>query len=164
MTAQPETAREQHYSHSDSIYVEASPAQVWDLVTDIKRTGEWSPICKECWWKEPATGVEEGAWFHGRNEANGKTWETQSLVVAAQKPKEFTWMVAGKAVRWSYTLAPEGSGTRLTESWSIPEDGFPLLEKFFGENMESELAVRRDAALSGIPETLAAIKRVAEAG
>jgi ribosome-associated toxin RatA of RatAB toxin-antitoxin module len=39
----------QPFQHSESIIVDATAEQLYDLVTDIGRTGEWSPICRECW-------------------------------------------------------------------------------------------------------------------
>lgn len=150
------------FTHSESLYIDATPQQVWNVVTDIERTGEWSPVCKACWWKEPATGPETGAWFHGRNETDERVWETESLVVAAEEPAEFTWLVGGNAVRWSYTLAPEGNGTLLTESWAVQQGGFDMFDKFFGDDALTQLEARRDAALSGIPATLQAIKKIVE--
>ncbi|MEV0688232.1 SRPBCC family protein [Nocardia sp. NPDC050378] len=152
-----------YYSHSESIQIDATPQQVWDVVTRIERTGEWSPVCRAAWWKEPATGPEVGAWFIGRNEADGKVWETESLVVVAEEPAEFAWMVMGNAVRWGFTLAPAKSGTTLTESWAVQPEGFPTFREIFGDEVEAKLEVRRDAALSGIPATLRAIKQIVEA-
>lgn len=154
--------RDRHYSHSESLSIHASPQQVWDVVTQIERTGEWSPVCRAAWWKEPADGPEVGAWFHGRNEDGGQVWETESLVVAAEEPVEFTWVVMGNAVRWSYSLAPEGDGTILTESWAVQSEGFALFSEMFGIEAVPELEWRRDAALSGITDTLRSIKRIVE--
>lgn len=159
---QQRTDQDSRFTYSESIRINASPQQVWDVVTDIGRTGEWSPICRTCWWKEPATGPEVGAWFHGRNEAGDQVWETESLVVAADEPKEFAWMVAGNAVRWSYVLTPEGDGTTLTESWAVQPAGFEAFREMFGDDWEAQLEVRREAALSGIPATLKAIKKIVE--
>ena len=36
-----------------------------------------------------------GAWFTGRNEVPGRTWETRSKVVAADRGREFAWVVGG---------------------------------------------------------------------
>ena len=157
-----DTERSARFTHSESIAVDATPQQVWDVVTDIARTGEWSPICKACWWKEPATGPEVGAWFFGRNETPERVWETQSRVVAAQEPVEFAWMVNGDAVRWSYTIEPDDDGTTLTESWAVQPAGFELFAQRFGDDADAQLEQRRDAALSGIPVTLAAIKEIVE--
>lgn len=40
--------------------------------------------------------------------------------------------------------------------------GFQVFEEMFGEDAEAQLDVRRNAALSGIPATLKAIKRIVE--
>ncbi|MBD0863659.1 hypothetical protein IA539_21015 [Gordonia sp. zg691] len=75
---------------------------------------------------------------------------------------EFTWMVAGGAVRWSYTLAPDGQGTTLTESWAVQPLGFEKFAEWFGDDATAQLEARRDAALAGIPATLEAIKKIVE--
>ncbi|WP_238418841.1 SRPBCC family protein [Gordonia sp. 'Campus'] len=159
-----DTDRDARFTHSESIHIDVTPQQVWDLVTDIGRTGEWSLICKACWWAEPATGPEVGAYFHGRNETPERVWETRSRVVAADEPREFSWMVNENAVRWSYTIAPDGDGTTLTESWAVQPAGFDLFAERFGDDASRQLEQRREAALSGIPATLAAIKEIAERG
>ena len=51
--------------------VEATPEAVYDLVSDITRTGEWSPVCTSCWWDEEADAGTVGAWFTGHNELPG---------------------------------------------------------------------------------------------
>ena len=65
--------------HSGSIVVACSPEDLYDLVSDITRMGDWSPVCKACWWDEGA-GPQVGAWFTGRNELPERTWETRSPV------------------------------------------------------------------------------------
>ncbi len=45
---------------SGSVVVDATPEQLYALVSDVTRTGQWSPICRECWWDEGA-GPEVGA-------------------------------------------------------------------------------------------------------
>ena len=39
-------------SYSESIVIAASPDAVYDLVSDMTRMGEWSPVCRACWWDE----------------------------------------------------------------------------------------------------------------
>lgn len=53
------------------------------MVSDVTRMGEWSPVCRACWWDEGA-GPRVGAWFTGRNELPERTWETRSVMVAAE--------------------------------------------------------------------------------
>ena len=65
------------HTHSESIVIARSPEDLYDLVSDVPRMGEWSPICKACWWDEGASAAV-GSWFTGRNETPERTWETRS--------------------------------------------------------------------------------------
>lgn len=148
---------------SESISIAATPEQVYAIVSDVTRTGQWSPICKACWWDE-GDGPQVGAWFTGRNETPESTWESRSQVVAATPGKKFAWEVNNGWVYWGYSLAAEDGGTRLTESWKFLPPGIAGFHEIFGERAESEIEARRLAAESGIPATLTAIKAIAEAG
>jgi Polyketide cyclase / dehydrase and lipid transport len=148
--------------HQESVVVAAAPEVVFDLVTDIGRTGEWSPICTGCWWDEPAEGGQAGAWFTGRNETPHRTWETRSRVVVADRPSEFAFLVGDGYVRWGYTFQPASAGTLLTESWHFLPAGIEMFHQKYGERAETEIAERSHAARTGIPATLEAIKRIAE--
>jgi len=152
-------------THTESVRVAVSPEQVYALVTDIARTGEWSPICRTCWWdEEPAVGggPRVGSGFTGRNVTPGRTWETHSTVVAADPGRAFAWEVGEGFVRWAYAMTPVDGGTQLTESWEFLPAGLEMFRSRFGEQAEHEIAVRAEAAHSGIPRTLAALKAVAE--
>jgi hypothetical protein len=149
------------YHYTESIFVARPPAEVYDLVSDVTRTGEWSPICKNCWWDEGA-GAQAGAWFTGHNETPARTWETRSQVVSADRGAEFTWLVGGGRVRWSYTLAASDGGTTLTETWDLLPAGIEHFHNHYGADAENQLVERTQAAHTGIPITLAAIKRIAE--
>lgn len=148
--------------HDESIYVEASPEALYDLVSDVTRTGEWSPVCRACWWDDDASAGQVGAWFSGRNEIPTRTWETRSEVVAAERGREFAWIVGGSYVRWGFGMTAEGSGTRLTESWAYLPGGIARFEELYGDQAQAQIADRTRQALAGIPQTLAAIKQIAE--
>lgn len=139
-----------------------APDELYAMVSDVTRMGEWSPICKACWWDE-GQGPEVGAWFTGRNELPERTWETRSQVVAADPGRKFAWEVNDGWVYWGYTFEPEGEGTRLTESWEFLAKGIEGFRERFGDAADAEIAKRSDAARDGIPATLAAIKKAAEA-
>lgn len=152
------------FEYCESILIDATPEAVYDLVTDISRTGEWSPICRTCRWQD-GDGAREGAWLIGRNEADGQVWETRSQVAVAERGREFAWLVGGKYVRWSYEfeLAADGR-TRLTESWKFLEEGRAMFAEKFGSEADGRIRMRRSQAISGIPVTLVAIKQIAEGG
>lgn len=149
-------------SHEESVTVEASAATLYDLVSDITRTGEWSPVCTSCWWDDEADAGQVGAWFTGHNELPHRTWETRSEVVAAERGREFAWVVGGSFVRWGFGLAAAETGTTLTESWDFLPGGIAMFEEKFGDEALVQITDRTQQALDGIPKTLAAIKRIAE--
>jgi hypothetical protein len=148
--------------HEESVVVAAAPEVLFDLVTDIGRTGEWSPVCTGCWWDNPAEAGQVGAWFTGRNELPHRTWETRSKVVVADRPSEFAFQVGDGFVRWGYTFEPADAGTLVTESWHFLPAGIEMFQQKYGEQAATEIAERTQAARTGIPATLAAIQRIAE--
>lgn len=147
---------------SDSVTVALVPEELYSLVSDVTRIGEWSPVCKACWWDDPAAGAVVGAWFTGRNVLPERTWETRSQVVAAEPGREFAWEVNNGWVRWGFTVEPEGAGSRLTQHWRFLPKGLEGFGERFGADADAQIAERSRLALSGIPATLAAIKATAE--
>jgi hypothetical protein len=97
---------ELHYA--DSTFVARLSDELYDLIADVTRMGEWSPICKACWWDEGA-GPTVGSWFTGSNELGDRIWETRCQVVAAERGREFAWTVGQSVVRWGYTFEPAAS-------------------------------------------------------
>lgn len=149
----------------ESVVVDASPEAVWDLVTSIERTGEWSPVCTACAWEEPYDGPAVGAWFTGRNEHAGRVWETRSQVVESEPGRSFAWLVGGAFVRWGYEVAPaagDGTRTELTETWAFLPEGLAMFRDKYGDDADAQIEDRAAQAHAGIPATLAAIRRIAE--
>ena len=144
--------------HSDSIVVASSPEDLYDMVSDVTRMGEWSPICTGCWWDE-GDSPRVGAWFTGRNEVPDRTWETRCEVVAADPGREFAFVVAGTLTRWGYAFSPADGGTTITESWEFTPTGVAVFEERFGDDAQAQIETRAELARTGIPATLAAIKK-----
>jgi hypothetical protein len=149
-------------SYRESILVACPPDRLYDLVSDVTRMGEWSPICQACWWDDDGGGPRAGAWFTGRNQTPERTWETRSQVVVADPGREFAFEVNNGWVRWGYTFTPADGGTVLTESWNFLPKGIEGFHGRYGDDAEAQIAERTSAAHDGIPVTLAAIKRAAE--
>lgn len=148
--------------YSESIVVARSPEVLYDMVSDVTRMGEWSPVCQACWWDD-GDGPRAGAWFTGRNELPERTWETRSQVVAADRGREFAFEVNSGWVRWGYTFTAVDSGTQVTQSWEFLPAGIAGFHDRYGNGAEAQIANRTEAAHQGIPATLAAIKKAAEA-
>ena len=150
-------------TYSESIVIARSPADLYDMVADVTRMGEWSPVCNACWWDD-GDGPRAGSWFTGRNETPERgPWETRSVVVAASPGEEFAFTVGGSWTRWGYTFTPVAGRTQVTESWEVLPAGVSRFDDRYGDTAEAELAIRYEAARAGIPATLGALKRVAEA-
>ncbi len=143
-------------TYSDSILIPAPPEALFDMVSDVTRMGEWSPVCKRCWWDD-GESARVGAWFTGLNETPERTWETRCEVVAADRGRRFAFVVGGTWTRWTYDFEPTGDATRVTETWEFLPGGITRFEERFGDDAWSQIADRRAAAQRGIPETLAAL-------
>lgn len=138
---------------SGSIVIHRPVDEVYDLVSDVTRMGEWSPICKACWWDE-GDGLRAGAGFTGRNVTAERTWETHSVVEVADRGREFA--------RWGYTFEPADGGTRVTESWLFAQFGLDYFARRYGDAAADQIDERHRSAIDGIAATLAAIKAAAE--
>jgi hypothetical protein len=146
---------------SDSMVIARSPEDLYDMVSDVTRMGEWSPVCTGCTWDE-GDGPYVDAGFTGRNVLPTRTWETHSKVVAADRGREFAFVVGDSYVRWGYTFTQIDAGTQVTESWELLPAGLAMFADRFGPDAESQIADRTQLAHTGIPLTLAAIKKAAE--
>jgi hypothetical protein len=83
-------------------------------------------------------------------------------VVAADPGHEFAWVVGAQIARWGYTFTEVDGGTELVESWEFLPGGDIMFAERFGDAAAEQHADRYEKAVSGIPETLAAIKAAAE--
>jgi hypothetical protein len=143
--------------------IEASPAALYDLVSDVRRMGEWSPECRSCKWIDGATGPAVGARFKGTNARGPARWSTKPKVVVADPGREFAFVTEFRgrdAVKWSYRFEPAASGTTVTESFEILMD----LPKFFAvfERIFMGVKDRKADLEQNIAETLQRLKSVAE--
>ena len=138
--------------YSASIVVARSPEALYEMISDVTRMGEWSPVCKACWWDD-GEGPRVGAWFTGRNELPERTWETRSQVVAADRGREFAFEVNSGWVRWGYTFTAVDSGTRVTESWEFLPAGISGFHGRYGDDARprSRTAPRPRTGYSGHP-------------
>lgn len=145
---------------SVSIHIEASPEAVYDVVSDVRRMGEWSPECRECTWVDGASGPAVGARFKGTNRKGFARWSTTPTVVAADRGREFSF--ATDITRWSYRFAAEGDGTEVTESFEMTADEPRLLD--LGQRYLLRIKDRRADLEEGMRSTLTRIKDAVERG
>jgi hypothetical protein len=142
-----------------TIHVDAPPETVYAVVSDVTRMGEWSPETVRCVWIDGAAGPAVGAKFKGSNKRGLARWSTKPTVVAAEPAREFAFVV-DDLTKWSYRFEPDGTGTRLVESFEMLED-LPL--KFRIADRAMGIKDRVADLESGMTATLGRIKRAVEA-
>ena len=107
-----------------SLHVDAPPAVVWDLVSDVTRIGEFSPETFEARWRRGYDGPEVGAKFKGHVKRNGvgPTYWSACTVTACEPERLFEFSVGTDDVtvnNWGYRLEPDGTGTTVTEYFRL---------------------------------------------
>jgi hypothetical protein len=108
-----------------STLVDASPAEIYSLVSDVRRMGEWSPECRRCEWVDGATGPQAGARFKGTNGRGIARWSTTPTVSVAEPGHEFAFVTSHlgrNMTSWTYRFEPVSQGTRVTESFELLRD------------------------------------------
>jgi len=145
-----------------SIDIEAPPAAVWALVSDISTPARFSSELRSAAW------IEEGVSFRGRNAhpAAGE-WETTSYVTVLLEESVFEYAVgdpANPSASWRWTLEPTGTGTRLTQWMRMgpaPSGLTPAIEAM-PDKEERIIARRLDEHRFNMLATLTGIKELAE--
>ena len=87
--------------------IAAPPEQLYALVSDLPRMGEWSPENTGGKWVKGAAGPAVGAKFEGTNQLGKKKWKTLCTVTVADPGTEFGFDVTAagmKVAGWGFRL------------------------------------------------------------
>lgn len=147
-----------------TVHIDAPPHDVYTLVADVPRMPEFSPEILRCVWADPAAGPIVGARFTAINKVPRRPpWNNHPVVTVADPGREFAFSRTEKfagTVQWRYRFAPEGTGTRLTESYEVVAPltrmGWFIIGTLFGRKD------RRADLRAGMVETLRKLAAVAE--
>jgi hemerythrin-like domain-containing protein len=106
-----------------SVTVEAGVGEVWDVVRDVTRVGEWSHECVGAEWVGGASAAVPGARFRGRNRAGVFRWGRVCEIVSAD-PYELVWRTVPSArypdsSEWRITLDAVDGGTRISQGFQV---------------------------------------------
>jgi hypothetical protein len=109
---------------SVSRVIAADTATLYRLISDVTRTGEWSPETRSARWIGGATGPAAGARFRGVNRWGLVIWARTCVVEEAEPGKRFVFRTLpapgiSDSTRWSYEFEDVPCGTRVTESYEI---------------------------------------------
>ena len=111
-----------------SRYIEAPPETLYALVSDVTRTPEYSPEVVKCTWINGASGPVVGARFKAINHAGRRLfpdWPNKPVVTVADRGRTFAFErseVGAGTIEWRYSFEPQGSGTLVTESYTVVKD------------------------------------------
>lgn len=161
MPGPPETSRPSEAADSATLRIAAPPERIYEIVSDITRMGELSPECTGGRWLG-SSGPSAGARFLGTNKRGWVRWATTNRVVTADPGREFTFDTKQSGTRWSFTMAPDGDGTLVTQRRS-PWRSRPLVAKLASKLVLGGLDEHEDEMRQGIQATLDRLKAVAEA-
>lgn len=111
---------------TETIWIDAEPWRVYDLIADVAGVGEHSPEATGAFGAHRLPTVGERFW--GRNRRGPVVWLTQCRVTAARRGSEFAFDVGVGPVplsHWSYRIEPAegGTGCVVTQSWTDRRDG-----------------------------------------
>jgi uncharacterized protein YndB with AHSA1/START domain len=142
-----------------SIDVDASPEQVWKVVSDLKRMGEWSPQCKKM--KVFGGDVRKGTTTLNINRKGLLVWPTTAKVVEFEPNKAIAFRIVENKTIWSYTLTPSETGTTVVEKREAPT-GTSAVSGFLVKNVLGGIEQFDVELVDGMNKTLQRIKSESE--
>ncbi len=107
------------------VVIGAPADQLYGMVAELTRMGEWSPECQSLEWLEGATGPAVGARFIGHNRGGPRglmKWSRRGRVLTADPGREFAFATeegGHEGTVWRYRFEPVEGGTRVTESYEV---------------------------------------------
>jgi uncharacterized protein YndB with AHSA1/START domain len=115
----------------------ASPEQVWDLLADITRAGEWSHETRGGTWIDGATAAAPGARFRGNNRygRRGAKWTRTCEIEAADRPSLLVWRTIPTrrypdSTRWRVEIGAVDGGTRIVQRFVVLRIN-PIADRLF---------------------------------
>jgi uncharacterized protein YndB with AHSA1/START domain len=155
-----------------SVDLDGSPTEIWELITDVTRIGEWSPECVEAWWlDEDVPPLRVGARFEGHNRyPGGFEANARCVVTQAEAPTSFAWAVLDSdelierpGSTWSYTLtALEGTDRTTVTHRFVHGPGMTGVRQAADDNPDNAQQIvdsRLDLLRRNMTQTIEAIGR-----
>ncbi|MDO9379062.1 MAG: SRPBCC family protein [Nocardioidaceae bacterium] len=149
-----------HPSHpiEVEIDVDAEPRDVWRVVSDLRRMGEWSPQCRRML---VLGDVRLGARAVNLNRQGLLVWPTTARVVRLEPERALAFRIPVNGTVWTYELEPTATGTRVTERREAPHGitrlSHLLTDHVMGGTEGFEVELRR-----GMERTLRRLKAEVE--
>jgi hypothetical protein len=109
---------------SVQVTTSATPEQVWDVLADVTRTGEWSHETHGAEWLDGTGPAVPGARFKGRNKHGRTGWTRLCRIEDADRGRRISWVTVPTrlypdSTRWTYDLSSGDGGTTITQSFEV---------------------------------------------
>lgn len=145
-----------------SVEIDAPPARVWDLVSDVCRMPDWSPQVVSTRLRSGYDEAGLGAQFTNLNRHGEFEWKTRAEIVRFSAERELAFRVDENWVVWSFELEPTSAGgTLLTQRRTTP-DGISDLSLELTDGFMGGQEAFTEALHDGMRQTLQRIKAAAE--
>ncbi len=142
-----------------TVDIEAPPAKVWSLVSDLRNMARWSPQVVKTFVRTPVT---EGSTMFNLNRRKLLVWPTQAKVVRFEAERAIAFRVKENYTVWSYELEPTATGgTRVTARREAPQ-GISDLSVGLTKRALGGVDVFTAELQQGLRDTLLKIKADAE--
>jgi hypothetical protein len=102
--------------------IQAAPELLYDLVSDVPRTPEWSPEVVSCRWLDGAADAVPGARFSACNKRRWFAWSNKPVVETAERGRELAFTrtePGGGTIRWFYRFEPGPDGTSTELGYQV---------------------------------------------
>ena len=138
--------------------VDASPARVWALVSDLRLMPRWSP---QCLLMKPFGPLRPGTRTVNVNRRNFLFWPTTSRITEVVPERKLAFRVNENNTVWSYELEPTPTGTRLVETRHAQNGVKPMSNLLVNAVMGGVPSFEREL-VDGMNASLSRIKAAAE--
>ena len=156
--------RQQLTSDAVERHIDATPDELYAIVADVTRTPELSDDIVRCEWLDGATGAVLGARFRATNrQGRGPDWKNSPVITTATPGRAIAWARTERfagTVEWRYRFEPQGSGTRVVESYRVTKPltivGWFIIGTLYGlKDREGDLHRSMVATLDRLAEVAA---------
>jgi len=152
----------QKSSHVE-VVVDATVEQVWDVVSDVTRVGEWSHECRGAEWLGGADRAVAGARFRGTNRQGWARWSRTSEILALDPPHEIVWRTVPMwllpdSTEWRIKVDAAEGGARITQRFRV------LRAPAFHDRLFAQMLPAHQDRDERLREDLARIGQVARSG
>ncbi len=145
----------------ETVDVDATPARVWALVSDLPRMATWSPQVVRTFVR--GGPVQLGTRTFNINRRGPLFWPTQAKVVRFEPHSQIALRIKDNFTIWSFQLSETDSGgTRITQRREAP-DGLSTISIRLTKAVLGGQDVFTSELRDGMRQTLARIKAEAEA-